>query len=166
VNIHEAKTQRSKLVEQAANGEPFVIAKAGRPMVQVVAIPVGTPAVPKRFGFMAGQFSVPDDFDTMMADPENQLYFSAASIWEVAVKTALKKAAFPVDLYLFWRTLSDNDYQELAISSRHGSAAGGLPPIHKDPFDRILVAQATVEGMLLLTAHAKLAEYPGPIRLV
>jgi prevent-host-death family protein len=65
VNIHEAKTQLSKLVEEASKGEPFVIAKAGKPMVKVTALsaPVGTEV--KRLGFMAGQLSVPDDFDRM-----------------------------------------------------------------------------------------------------
>jgi len=65
VNIHEAKTQLSKLVDEAAKGEPFVIAKAGKPMVKVTAL--GTPlgAQVKRLGFMVGQISVPDDFDRM-----------------------------------------------------------------------------------------------------
>ena len=65
VNIHEAKTKLSKLVEEASKGEPFVIAKAGKPMVKVTALaaPVGTAV--KRLGFMAGQISVPDDFDRM-----------------------------------------------------------------------------------------------------
>jgi prevent-host-death family protein len=65
VNIHEAKTQLSRLVEQAAKGEPFLIAKAGKPMVKVTALgaPVGNEV--KRLGFMAGQISVPDDFDRM-----------------------------------------------------------------------------------------------------
>jgi prevent-host-death family protein len=69
VNIHEAKTHLSRLVEAAARGEVFVIAKAGRPLVKVV--PVDAPedrAKPRRFGFMKGQFSVPDDFDTFMQD--------------------------------------------------------------------------------------------------
>jgi prevent-host-death family protein len=65
VNIHEAKTQLSKLVEKASKGEPFVIAKAGKPLVKVTAlgVPIGTEI--KRLGFMAGQISVPDDFDRM-----------------------------------------------------------------------------------------------------
>jgi prevent-host-death family protein len=63
VNIHEAKTQLSKLVDRAARGEPFVIAKAGRPMVKVAAL--DAPAAPKRLGFMAGEIAVPDDFDRM-----------------------------------------------------------------------------------------------------
>ncbi len=63
VNIHEAKTQLSKLVDRAANGEPFVIAKAGKPLVKVTAI--DAPAVPRRLGFLAGEITVPDDFDRM-----------------------------------------------------------------------------------------------------
>ena len=63
VNIHEAKTQLSRLVDAAAKGEPFIIAKAGKPMVKVV--PIDAPAAPRRLGFMRGAFTVPDDFDTM-----------------------------------------------------------------------------------------------------
>jgi prevent-host-death family protein len=64
-NIHDAKTHLSRLVEQAANGEPFVIAKAGKPMVKVIPLNAPEPSLIKRFGFMAGQISVPDDFDRM-----------------------------------------------------------------------------------------------------
>ncbi|MCD2451796.1 type II toxin-antitoxin system prevent-host-death family antitoxin [Methylicorpusculum oleiharenae] len=64
-NIHDAKTQLSRLVEQAANGEPFVITKAGKPMVKVIALNAPEPSQNKRFGFMAGQTHVPDDFDRM-----------------------------------------------------------------------------------------------------
>ena len=64
-NIHEAKTHLSRLVEQAAKGEPFVIAKAGKPMVKVFAFNAPEPSKVKRFGFMAGQIVVPDDFDRM-----------------------------------------------------------------------------------------------------
>ena len=63
VNIHEAKTQLSRLLDAAAKGEPFIIAKAGKPLVKVV--PIDAPAAPKRLGFMRGAFTVPDDFDTM-----------------------------------------------------------------------------------------------------
>jgi prevent-host-death family protein len=65
VNIHEAKTQLSKLIEQASKGEPFVIAKAGKPVVKVTALSAPTSAQVRRLGFMAGQISVPDDFDRM-----------------------------------------------------------------------------------------------------
>lgn len=65
VNIHDAKTQLSKLVDQAARGESFIIAKAGKPMVKVTAL--DAPAKPKRLGFLAGEIEVPEDFDTMGA---------------------------------------------------------------------------------------------------
>ncbi|KAB2870855.1 MAG: type II toxin-antitoxin system prevent-host-death family antitoxin [Bauldia sp.] len=74
VNIHEAKTHLSRLVEQAAKGEPFIIAKAGRPMVKVVAVEADETAPARRLGFMAGQFSVPDDFDRMGADEIEALF--------------------------------------------------------------------------------------------
>lgn len=64
-NIHEAKTHLSRLVEQAAKGEPFVIAKSGKPLVKVVALEAPAPAETRRLGFMAGQIAVPDDFDSM-----------------------------------------------------------------------------------------------------
>ena len=64
-NIHEAKTQLSRLVEQAASGEPFIIAKAGKPLVKVMALNAPESSQIKRFGFMAGQIRVPDDFDRM-----------------------------------------------------------------------------------------------------
>lgn len=63
INIHEAKTHLSRLVEKAAQGEPFVIAKAGKPMVKVMAL--DKPDIPRRLGFMLGEFDVPDDFDRM-----------------------------------------------------------------------------------------------------
>jgi prevent-host-death family protein len=68
VNIHEAKTHLSRLIEEAIKGEPFIIAKAGKPVVKVTAIDAPEPAAKRRLGFMAGQFSVPEDFDQMGAD--------------------------------------------------------------------------------------------------
>lgn len=68
VNIHEAKTHLSRLVEEAASGEPFVIAKAGRPMVRVVPLDTPTPGQEKRLGFLEGRVSVPDDFDRLGSD--------------------------------------------------------------------------------------------------
>ncbi len=72
VNIHDAKTHLSKLIDAAAKGEPFIIAKAGKPMVKVV--PIDAPAAPQRLGFMQGQFTVPDDFDTMYQDEIERLF--------------------------------------------------------------------------------------------
>ena len=94
----------------------------------------------------------------------NDLLFSPASLWEVAIKRGLGRDDFTVDPRLLRRGLLDNGYQELPITSEHAVAIDGLPPIHKDPFDRILVAQAIVEGITLLTVDDVVAHYPGPIR--
>ena len=77
VNIHEAKTHLSKLIEKAANGEPFIIAKAGKPMVRVVAIDAPAPKKMRRIGFMKGQFKVPDDFDTMMQKEIEAMFYGS-----------------------------------------------------------------------------------------
>ena len=98
--------------------------------------------------------------------PSNKLFFSAASIWEVAIKRGLGRSDFEADPRLLRRGLLDNGYGELPVLSDHMVALDSLPPIHKDPFDRMLVAQATVEGITLLTADSVVAEYPGPIREV
>jgi antitoxin (DNA-binding transcriptional repressor) of toxin-antitoxin stability system len=75
-SIQEAETNLSRLVEMAANGEPFLIAKAGRPMVKVMAIDAPGPREVKRFGFMAGRVQVPDDFDRLGADEIEKLFVS------------------------------------------------------------------------------------------
>ena len=98
--------------------------------------------------------------------PANELLFSAASIWEVAIKRGLGRSDFQADPRLLRRGLLDNGYTELPILSDHVVAIDSLPLIHKDPFDRLLVAQATVEGITLLTADSAVAQYPGPIRMV
>ncbi|MEI6877329.1 MAG: type II toxin-antitoxin system VapC family toxin [Spirochaetota bacterium] len=97
---------------------------------------------------------------------ENDLVFSAASLWEIAIKAGLGRDDFQVNAGLLRRGLLDNGYEELPIKSDHAVATGALPPIHKDPFDRILIAQATIEGIELLTSDKIVASYPGPIRLV
>ena len=99
----------------------------------------------------------------MLEDSGNELLFSAASLWEIAIKRSLGRADFQVDARVLRRGLLDNGYLELPITSEHMVFIESLPPIHKDPFDRILVAQATVEGITLLTADTLIAQYPGPI---
>jgi PIN domain nuclease of toxin-antitoxin system len=97
-------------------------------------------------------------------DPSHELLFSSASLWEVAIKRGLGRDDFTVDPRLLRRGLFDNGYHELPITSEHAVTVYGLPAIHKDPFDRILIAQATVEGITLLTTDDLIARYPGPIR--
>ncbi len=102
----------------------------------------------------------------LMKDVANELMFSAASFWEIAIKRALGRNDFQTDPRLLRRGLLDNGYSELLISSDHALAIDVLPPIHKDPFDRILVAQAMVEGITLLTVDPLIARYVGPVRRV
>jgi len=92
--------------------------------------------------------------------------FSSASLWEVAIKSGLGRRDFRIDARLLRRGLLDNGYDELPITGEHAVALDGLPPIHKDPFDRMLIAQSMVEGITLLTADPLIAQYPAPIRKV
>jgi len=103
---------------------------------------------------------------TLIDNPDNELLFSAASLWEVAITRGLGREDLKVDARLLRRGLLDNGYSELPFISNHAVATESLPPIHKDPFDRVLVAQATVEGVTLLTIDSLVAQYPGPIKTV
>lgn len=102
----------------------------------------------------------------LIEDIQNELYFSPASLWEVAIKNSLGRPDFQIDVRVLRRGLLDNGYSELFITSEHAVFLSSLPPLHKDPFDRILIAQATVEGITLLTVDSVVAEYPGAIRKV
>ena len=103
---------------------------------------------------------------SMMADPENELFFSPVNLWEVAIKRALGRRDFQFDSRILRRAMLQNDYQELPITSGHAVAIDQLPDIHKDPFDRLLIAQSMVEGILLLTSDPTVAKYPAPVKLV
>jgi PIN domain nuclease of toxin-antitoxin system len=103
---------------------------------------------------------------SLIQDTENELLFSAASLWEITIKRSLDRRDFQVNPRLLRRALLDNGYSELPITSEHAVNVDHLPPTHEDPFDRILVAQASVEGITLLTNDRSLADYPGPIRKV
>lgn len=102
----------------------------------------------------------------LMADTGNELIFSTVSLWEIAIKSTLKRHNIRADPRVLRRRMLDNAYIELPLFSTHAVAIDTLPPIHKDPFDRILVAQATVEGITLLTVDPQVARYPGPIKKV
>lgn len=109
---------------------------------------------------------LPTEARNLIDNPENELLFSAASLWEVVIKRGLGREDFKVDPRLLRRGLLDNGYSELPVVSDHVVAIDSLPRIHKDPFDRVLVAQAIVEGIILLTTDSLLAQYPGPIQTV
>ena len=102
----------------------------------------------------------------LLANPTTELMFSTASIWEVVIKNALGRRDFHVEPQHLRDGLLQNGYSELAIRSEHALAVGLLPPIHNDPFDRILIAQAQVENITLLTTDTKVVRYPGPIQAV
>jgi PIN domain nuclease of toxin-antitoxin system len=96
----------------------------------------------------------------------NERCFSAASLWELAIKSALGRTDFVVDVAALYAGLRTNQYGELPVTSAHALFTTNLPPLHKDPFDRILVAQAIVEGLTLLTADPVVARYGGAVRKV
>ena len=102
----------------------------------------------------------------LIEDPDNSLMFSAASLWEITIKQGLGRSDLQIDPRLLRRGLIDNGYIELSITSDHALAVASLPPLHKDPFDRLLAAQSQIEGVLLITADPILGQYPGPVRLV
>ena len=102
----------------------------------------------------------------LIEDPENTLWFSAASLWEVAIKSRLGREDFFVDPRMLHRALLHNDYNELAIIGVHAAALDLLPPIHNDPFDRLLVVQSQIESLTLLTGDKVVARYEGDIRLI
>jgi PIN domain nuclease of toxin-antitoxin system len=102
----------------------------------------------------------------LLENPDSQLLFSAASLWEIAIKHGLGRADFRVEPRRLRRGLVDNGWRELTVSSEHALATLSLPPIHKDPFDRMLVAQAHVEGLTLLTSDEIVAQYSGAIQKV
>jgi PIN domain nuclease of toxin-antitoxin system len=103
---------------------------------------------------------------SLIDNPGNELFFSAASLWEVVIKRGLGRPDFKVDARVLRRGLLDNGYVELPIMSDHVVAIDSLPAIHKDPFDRVLVAQASVEGITLLTNDSVMSQYPGPITVL
>lgn len=102
----------------------------------------------------------------LIGDTGSELAFSAVSLWEVAIKNALGRADFSVNLRALRRGLLENGYREVPVLGEHALALETLPPHHRDPFDRMLVAQARIEGITLLTSDATLARYGEPVRKV
>jgi PIN domain nuclease of toxin-antitoxin system len=109
---------------------------------------------------------LPEQARTIIEDENVELWFSAGSIWEIAIKRGLGRADFRVEPSLLRSGLLENAYVELPISGAHAAMIDLLPPLHKDPFDRMLVAQAIAESVTLLTSDALVAQYPGPMRKV
>jgi PIN domain nuclease of toxin-antitoxin system len=103
---------------------------------------------------------------SLISDARNEKWFSAASFWEIAIKNGRGRDDFDIDSAQLRIGMLANAYVELPVSSMHAILTAALPHFHKDPFDRILIAQATAEGLTLLTADPIVAKYPGPIRRV
>ena len=102
----------------------------------------------------------------LLEDPENEVFYSAASLWEIAIKSGLRRADFRVDVETLHTALPEAGLIELPIRALHAVALSRLPDIHRDPFDRILVAQAVTEPLVLMTNDPILTRYPVPVRLV
>jgi PIN domain nuclease of toxin-antitoxin system len=107
-----------------------------------------------------------EDARALLMAPENSLFFSAASIWEIVIKRGLGRDDFRVDPYRLRKMLIVHGYAELPVTSEHALRIETLPPLHKDPFDRLLIAQARTEGMLLLTVDASVSQYQESVRAV
>lgn len=106
---------------------------------------------------------LPSKIRDLIEDQNNELYFSAASLWEIVIKNRLGRADFVVDPRVFRTALIDHGYKEISINSEHVLLVHDLPPLHKDPFDRILVAQGSIEGMGLLTVDQTVIDYGGTV---
>ena len=102
----------------------------------------------------------------MLLNPANTLIFSAASLWEITIKTGIGRSDFNVDPIRLRKMLLLNTYRELPISSEHATALIALPLLHKDPFDRMLITQARIEGLILITSDAKVSAYGEGIQQV
>ena len=102
----------------------------------------------------------------LIADDDNEIYFSPASLWEVAIKNAQNRPDFRVEAKVLRTQLLERDYREIAITGLHTTAVNDLPMLHKDPFDRLLLAQAKIEGIILITSDATLSKYPAPVIMV
>ena len=102
----------------------------------------------------------------LIEDPRNDVQYSAASVWEIAIKSTLRRKDFRVDLSLLHSAFSVIGLTELPVRAEHAIGVTHLPPIHRDPFDRLLVAQSVVEPLVLLTNDAVLARYGQVVRVV
>jgi PIN domain nuclease of toxin-antitoxin system len=99
-------------------------------------------------------------------DQESKLYFSVISIWETAIKQALGRKDFQVDAGLLRAGLLQEGYNEILVESRHAFEVRNLPQLHRDPFDRMLIAQSRVEGLVLLTSDEDICKYEGTVKRV
>ena len=100
----------------------------------------------------------------LLEDPMNTPVFSVASLWELVIKRGLDRPDFRLEPPLLRQALLEAGWRELPVEAHHVLVVGQLPALHRDPFDRLLLAQAQADGLLLITADQQLAQYPGPVR--
>jgi PIN domain nuclease of toxin-antitoxin system len=103
-----------------------------------------------------GGAKLAENIDAALRDPDNTIYVSAASIWEIAIKRSLKKLTFSKGIAA---SIAANQFNSLPITAEHAEEAASLPRHHRDPFDHILIAQARIEQMTLVTIDAKIGKY-------
>ena len=113
-----------------------------------------------------GSRKLPARVGRLFRDGRHEFFYSAASLWEIAIKAARGREDFAADPAAIRDTLEANGFQELPVSGQHAVALAALPSIHGDPFDRMLIAQALVEPLALITSDERLAAYPGTIEVV
>ena len=109
---------------------------------------------------------LPREARELLQDDSNDVYYSAASIWEIAIRSSLRRKDFRIDLAQLLATLPEMGLVELPVTATHAAGATSLPPIHRDPFDRLLIAQSIVEPLTLLTNDALLDRYRVGARVV
>ena len=113
-----------------------------------------------------GSRKLPARVGRLFRDGRHQFFYSAASLWEIAIKAARDREDFAADTAAIRERLEENGFEELPVTAQHAVALSRLTPIHGDPFDRMLVAQAMAEPMALITTDERLAAYPGTIEVV
>jgi len=115
---------------------------------------------------VAASRKLPSAARELLKDPSNSVLYSAASVWEIAIKTALRRRDFRVDLPRLLRAFAQAGFEELTVNAAHAARVASLPSLHKDPFDRLLVAQALTEPAVLLTNDSQLDGYGAQVRIV
>jgi PIN domain nuclease of toxin-antitoxin system len=113
-----------------------------------------------------GDSKLPQEVADLHEDPESELYFSVVSVWETAIKQVLGRKDFQVDAGLLRADLLNEGYAEIVVESRHALEVRNLPHLHRDPFDRMLIAQSRVEGLVLLTSDENICKYHGTVKRV
>jgi PIN domain nuclease of toxin-antitoxin system len=115
---------------------------------------------------IAASRKVPAPVRELLVDPGNEVLYSAASVWEIAIKSGLGRESFRIDLPRLLRAAALTGFAELAVTAAHAARVATLPDLHRDPFDRLLVAQALTEPAVLLTNDAQLGPYSAQVRVV